>query len=158
RPLSVSGFIQFILQLGDISMPVQAVVIPNLGVDKILLDNSIMSAFGAVLDWDREEMSFKDSDQCIPAKDKIVPLPICSPPKDFCQTETASHASISVITSEFNTPLHTVKKILLPPGTETLVPVCSQALRGTATDAVVEPIIYTGTDLQHENDIHPHWQ
>ncbi|CAM9199172.1 unnamed protein product [Choristocarpus tenellus] len=36
--------------------------------------------------------------------------------------------------------------------------VCSQALRGTATDAVVEPIIYNGTDLQHEDDIHPHWQ
>ncbi|CAM9960214.1 unnamed protein product, partial [Choristocarpus tenellus] len=33
RPLYVTGFIQFTLQLGDTAMPVQAVVIPNLGVD-----------------------------------------------------------------------------------------------------------------------------
>ena len=34
-----------------IALPVEALVLPNLGPDKMLLDNSIMGAFGATSNW-----------------------------------------------------------------------------------------------------------
>jgi len=59
--LEILGYIRFNLTLGDITLPVEALVLPNLGPDKMLLDNSIMNAFGAVLDWCGEQLSFKNS-------------------------------------------------------------------------------------------------
>ena len=44
------GFIRFDLQLGDVTRPVEALVISSLRPDDILLDNSVMSLFGANLD------------------------------------------------------------------------------------------------------------
>ena len=51
-PLNVVGFVVFSLTLGTITHDVEAFVVPSLGPDSILLDNSVVSVFGAVLDWE----------------------------------------------------------------------------------------------------------
>ena len=45
--------------LGDIILPVKALVLPSEGSDVLLLDNTIMCAVGGVLDWSTEQLSFK---------------------------------------------------------------------------------------------------
>ena len=43
--LNVLGFVVFSLTLGTITHDVEALVVPSLGPDSILLDNSVMSIF-----------------------------------------------------------------------------------------------------------------
>ena len=66
-PLKILGYVRFTLKLGNKSLPVEALVLPHLGPDVILLDNSIMKFFGAKLDWTTECLSFQDSRHTIPA-------------------------------------------------------------------------------------------
>ena len=54
------------LTLGNKYLPVEAPVVPHLGPDAMLVDNSIMKAFGAKLDWATERLSFRDSGIVIP--------------------------------------------------------------------------------------------
>ena len=58
-PLKILGYVRFQLTLGDITLPVEALVLPSLGADIMLLDDTIMGAFGGVLDWSTEQLSFK---------------------------------------------------------------------------------------------------
>ena len=55
------AYVRFQLKLGDITLPVQALVLLSLGLHIMLLDNTIMGAFGAVLDWSTEQLTFKNS-------------------------------------------------------------------------------------------------
>ena len=48
-PLNVLRFVVFLLTLGMITHDVVALVLPSLGPDSTLLDNSVKSIFGAVL-------------------------------------------------------------------------------------------------------------
>lgn len=57
----------FTVKLGDVSRRIDALVIPSLGPDQILLDNDAMSRFGAVLDWKNERLTFESSKTTIPA-------------------------------------------------------------------------------------------
>ena len=57
-PVNVLGFVVFSLTLGTIAHDVEALVVPSLGLDSILLDNSVMSIFGAVLDWEKPSFVF----------------------------------------------------------------------------------------------------
>ena len=67
-PLKISGFIRFALnKLGNKSLPVEALALPLLGLKAMLIDNSIMKAFEAKLDWAAERLFFKDSNITIPA-------------------------------------------------------------------------------------------
>ena len=55
----VLGFVVFSLTLGTITHDVEALVVPSLGPDSILVDNSsVMSIFGAVPDWENQVLSF----------------------------------------------------------------------------------------------------
>ena len=74
-PLKLKGYARFDLTLGEITLPVEALVLPSLGPDKMLLDNSIMGAFGAVLDWQAEQLTFKTSKVKIPAQHRKTRLP-----------------------------------------------------------------------------------
>ena len=65
--LNVLGFVVFSLTLGTITHDVEALVVPSLGPDSILLDNSVMSIFGAVLDWENQVSSFSSTGNSIPA-------------------------------------------------------------------------------------------
>ena len=49
--LEILGFINLSLTVGDITRRIDALVIPSLGPDQILLDNDVMSRFEAILDW-----------------------------------------------------------------------------------------------------------
>lgn len=49
--LKIKGYARCDLTLGEITLPVEALVLPTLGPDNMLLDNSIMGAFGGILDW-----------------------------------------------------------------------------------------------------------
>ena len=60
-PLKILGYVRFQLTLGDISLPVEAHVLPSLGPDITIVDNTIMGAFGGVLDWSTEQLSLKNS-------------------------------------------------------------------------------------------------
>ena len=53
-PFNVLGFVIFSLTLSTITHDVEALVVPSLGPDSILLDNNVMSNFGAVLDWENQ--------------------------------------------------------------------------------------------------------
>lgn len=44
------------LTLGDKTLPVEALVLFHLGPDCMLLENLIMSAFGAIMDWSAEQL------------------------------------------------------------------------------------------------------
>ena len=55
------GYIRFHLALGDITLPVEVLVLPVPGPNKMLLEDSIMGAFRAVLNWHKEEPSSKMS-------------------------------------------------------------------------------------------------
>ena len=56
--LNVLGFVVFSLTLGTITHDVEALVVPSLSPDSIILDNSVMSIFGAVLDWENQVLPF----------------------------------------------------------------------------------------------------
>ena len=71
-PLQILGYVRFRLTLGDITLPVEALVLPSLGPDIMLLDNTIMGAFGGVLDWSTEQLSFKTSQVTIKASHRRV--------------------------------------------------------------------------------------
>ena len=49
-PSNVLGFIVFSFTLGTITHDVEALIAASLGPDSVLLDNSVMDIFGAVLD------------------------------------------------------------------------------------------------------------
>ena len=51
-PSNVLGSVVFSLTLGTITHDVESLVVPSLGPYSILLDNSFISTFGAVLDWE----------------------------------------------------------------------------------------------------------
>ena len=48
-PLKIVGYISFHLALGDITLPVDVLVLRVTGPNKMLFDDSIMGAFRAVL-------------------------------------------------------------------------------------------------------------
>ena len=56
--LEILGLIKLSLTPGDITRRVDALVIPLLGPDQILVDNDIMSRFGAILKWKQSTFDF----------------------------------------------------------------------------------------------------
>ena len=56
-PLKNFGYVRFELTLGEITLPVEALVLPSLEPYILLLDNTIMGAFGGVLGWSTEQLS-----------------------------------------------------------------------------------------------------
>ena len=73
-PFKNLGYIRFALKLGIKYLPVEALVLPHLGPDVMLIDNSIMKAFGAKLDWAAERLSFKNSNITTPATHMRRPI------------------------------------------------------------------------------------
>ena len=61
EPINVLGILDFPLTLSKITRTVTALVVPSLGPDLMLLDNSVMSEFGAILDWENETLSFSST-------------------------------------------------------------------------------------------------
>ena len=89
-PLENLGYVRFQLTLGDITLPVEAHVLPSLMPDTMLLDITTMGAFGVVLEWSTEQLSFKTSQVTIKASHRRV---------DFtAHPENTATAQCSVVT------------------------------------------------------------
>ena len=65
--LQVLGFVTLRITLGDVSRLVDALVIPSLGPDQLLLDNATMTNLGAILDWKRQPPNIMSSKKSIPS-------------------------------------------------------------------------------------------
>ena len=128
-PLQILGYIRFTLKLGNKSLPVEALVLPHLGPDIMLLDNSIMKSFGAKLDWLTECLSFQDSLQTIPARHV----------KSSVQSEYCSVITQTVDT--LPTPVLVSRKVVIPAAHEALIRVFSTARPEKDTIALIEPRI-----------------
>ena len=126
-PLKILGYVRFSLKLGNKSLPVEALVLPHLGPDVMLLDNSIMKSFGAKLDWTTECLSFQDSRHTIPAvhvRRSVQP--------QYCSviTQTADTQPTPVVVS---------RKYVVPAAHEALIRVFSTARPEKDTLALIEP-------------------
>ena len=109
------GCIRFTLKLGNKSLPVEALVLPYLGSDAMLIDNIIMESFRAKLDWATERLPFQDSNVTIPATHmrRSLESKYCSVIK-----QTSHGKSVSVWVS---------KKYVIPAAHEALIRVFSTA-------------------------------
>ena len=140
-PLKILGYIRFTLKLGNKSLPVEALVLPHLGPDVMLLDNSIMKSFGAKLNWTTECLSFQDSRHTIPAvhvRRSVQP--------QYCSviTQTADTQPTPVLVS---------RKYVVPAAHEALIRVFSTARPEKDTLALIEPgiaSIHTLDDMPHD--------
>ena len=128
-PLQILGYIRFTLKLGNKSLPVEALVLPHLGPDIMLLDNSIMKSFGAKLDWLTECLSFQDSLETIPARHV----------KSSVQSKYCSIITQTVDT--LPTPVLVSRKVVIPAAHEALIRVFSTARPEKDTLALIEPRI-----------------
>ena len=128
-PLQILGYIRFTLKLGNKSLPVEALVLPHLGPDIMLLDNSIMKSFGAKLDWLTECLSFQDSLETIPARH--VKSPVQS---KYCSILTQTVDTLP-------TPVLVSRKVVIPAAHEALIRVFSTARPEKDTLALIEPRI-----------------
>ena len=145
--LEILGYIRFNLTLGDITLPVEALVLPNLGPDKMLLDNSIMNAFGAILDWGGEQLSFKKSTTKIPATHRR---------REEADTAEDAAAQISVVTLDSSVgavPVYLPTRCRIPPQSEMTAHVVTTHAPEATTPALVEPRIVTTHDLQTSDNV-----
>ena len=141
-PLQILGYVRFTLKLGNKSLPVEALVLPHLGPDVMLLDNSIMKSFGAKLDWSTECLSFQDSTQTIPARHV----------KSSVQSEYCSVITQTVDTPP--TPVLVSRKVVIPAAHEALIRVFSTARPEKDTLALIEPrtaSIHTLDDMPQDD-------
>ena len=128
-PLKILGYVRFTLKLGNKSLPVEALVLPYLEPDVMLLDNSIMKSFGAKLDWTTQCLSFQDSKQTIPA---------------IHVRRSAQSQYGSVITQTADTqpiPELVSRKYVVPAAHEAMIRVFSTAPPEKYTLALIEPRI-----------------
>ena len=144
-PLKILGCIRFILKLGNKSLPVEALVLPHLGPDAMLIDNSIMKAFGAKLDWAAERLSLKGSNITVPAIHMRRPIK-----SKYCSVimQKSDAKSIPVLFSNKN---------IIPVAHEALILVFSRARPQKDKLALIEPRIVTADTLEGmpQNEI---WQ
>ena len=141
-PLEISGCIGFTLKLGNKYLPVEALVLPHLGPDAMLIDNIIMKAFRAKLDWAAERLSFQDSNVTIPATHMRRSLK-----SEYCSviTQTSDEQSVPVWVS---------KKYVIPAAHEAFIRLFNTVRPQKDTLALIEPRTVTATTLvgipQHE--------
>ena len=133
--LEILGCIGFTLKLDNKSLPVEALVLPHLGPDAMLIDNSIIKAFRAKLDWAAESLSFQDSNVTIPATHMRRSL------------ESKYCSAITQTSDEKSVPVWASKKYVIPATHEALTRVFSTARPQKDTLALIEPIIVTANTL-----------
>ena len=135
-PLKILGCNLFTLKLGNKSLPVEALVLPHLGPDAMLIDNSIMKAFGAKLDWAAERLSFKDSNITIPATHMRRPI-------------KSKYCSVIMQKSDAKSfPLLAYNKYIIPAAREALRRVFSTARPQKGMLELIEPRIVTADTLE----------
>ena len=112
-PLKILGPARVQLTLGDITIPVEALVSPSLGPGIMLLYNTIMGTFGGVLDWSTEQLSFITSQVTIRASYRRVD---CTAHPD--NTATAQCSVVTLNTGMESAPVLLRHKCCIPPESE----------------------------------------
>ena len=102
----------------------------------MLIDNSIMKAFGAKLDWAAERLSFRYSNFTIPATHMRRPIK-----SKYCSVITQTSDAKSV-------PVWVSKEYIIPAAHEALIRVFSTARPQKDTLALIEPRIVTVETLE----------
>ena len=134
--MEILGFIRFDLQLGDVTRPVEALVISSLRPDDILLDNSVMSLFRAKLDWKNQCITFHSSETTIPA----VHLVDSSTTESSTSPAGVTSVSVASVHADFEAiPVSLKSCFYLPAGTEASVVVFTDTKPPVDTDVVLEP-------------------
>lgn len=72
--LSVLGLVRFPVKLGDVTCDIDALVVPSLDLDVLLLDNDRTSDSGAVLNWLSRTLSLADGVIAIPLSTALATL------------------------------------------------------------------------------------
>ena len=108
----------------------------------MLLDNSIMGAFGGVLDWQAEKLSFKNSTCIIPATHRRFRLPTPTP-------ADAENCSLVVQNGGYEpTPVYLTRKFCLPAQSEALLEVHTTVEPpAESVPAVIEPRIISADEV-----------
>ena len=102
----------------------------------MLIENSIMKAFGAKLDWAAERLSFQDSSITIPATHMRRPI-------------WSKHCSVIAQTSDGKSvPVWVSKKYVIPVAHEALIRVFSTARPQKDTLALIDPRVVTADTLE----------
>lgn len=145
-PIHVLGFIAFPLTLGGITCTVNALVVPSLGPDSLLLDNNVMSEFGAVLDWDHQTLSFSSTGSSIPAVHRVHNR---APSNDSCPSlsDDAQPSVAAVHRDAEATPVRLRERVDLKPLHEALVVGFSDQPPQQDCTVVVEPKIVSAEDI-----------
>ena len=118
---------------------------PSLGPDQILLDNDIMSRFGAVLDWKNQRLIFSSSTVSIPATHR-------SP--DHRSDLTSSTVSPSVAAVHNDAEVHAVKlrkRINLCPRHGAIITAFTDVKPSHGTEVVIESCILSENELSCED-------
>ena len=134
-PLEILRCVRFTLKLGNKPLLVEALVLPYLGSDVMLIDNSIMKSFGAKLDWTAERLSYQDSKHTIPAIHvrRSIRSQYCS-----VITQTAETQSIPALVS---------RQYVVHAAHEALIRVFSTVRPEKDTLALIEPRIVSANTL-----------
>lgn len=64
-PMEILGCISFDFTLGELTQPIECIIVPSLGPDTILFNSTILSASRALLDWDSKTLTYKEHSSCI---------------------------------------------------------------------------------------------
>ena len=127
--------------LGEISRLVDALVIPSLGPDQLLLDNATMSRFGAVLDWKHQRLRFLSTKSSIPAVHRILTPSAKS--KDPC-APTVAVAAVHMDSHEQDVTLS--ERADIKSRHATVVIAYTNTKSSIDTEVVVEPCITSETE------------
>ena len=143
--IEILGIIKSSLTLGDITRRIDALVIPSLGPDQILLDNDVMSRFGAILDWKNQCLTFSSSTVTITATHR-------SP--DARSQVTSSTVLRSVAAVHKDAEVHTVtlcNRIHLRPRHSAVITAFTDIKPLQDTEVIIEPRIRSENDMFCDN-------
>ena len=120
----------------------------------MLLDNSVMSEFGAILDWENQTLSFSSTGSTIPAVHRV---------HDSVRTNddtspSATHRNLSVAAVHRDADAISVslcQTVDLKPLHEGVAVVYTDCLPSKDCTVVVEPRIVTEDEFSHDNTLAP---
>ena len=154
EPINVLGLVDFPLTLSEITRMVTALVVPSLGPDLMLLDNSVMSDFGVLLHWENQTIYFSPTGSKIPAVHRVNE---CVP----SSTNTPSSAnhnqnlSVAAVHRDAETFLCLCVTVNLKPEHEGLAVVYTDCLPPENCTVVVEARIVTEDDFSNDTKLEP---
>ena len=130
----------------DVTRPVEALVISSLRPDDILLDNSVMSLFGAKLDWKNLCINFHSSETTIPAVRRVDSNTTGS---SIISPAEATSASVASVHADFEAIPVSLKSCFYSPAgtTEASVVVFTDTKPPVDTDVVLEPRMASQSEL-----------